>query len=276
MTSSCIIVQITDPHVGRSIRYPSGKVYMYDELVKTVNCIKEMNSLPDLVLVSGDLAHHGNVSDYDKSKTLLDTLGIPYYLAAGNHDVRSAMREVFKDHTYLFSGTDYIQYTIEYLPVRIIVLDTLAVGSHRGLLDQERLAWIDKKLNEQRERDTLICMHHPPFETGMPYPDHLGLDGIQELGEIIRSYHNVGAVISGHTHRDSSRLWNGTVAYVTPSCSFSYDLEFNEVEDVDPLNEPPAVRVLRWDSVSGIISHLCYTHTHEYGVSEGVPAAPEN
>jgi len=270
------IVQITDLHVGRNIRFPSGEIDLYEELVRTADRIASLDPLPDLMVVSGDLANHGREEDYRRVKKLLDDLPIPYYIVVGNHDSRAGLRKVFSEHSYLLTGQDFIQYTVENTPVRIIALDTLAVGSHRGLIDEERIRWLDRELSDQPDRPTVVFMHHPPFETGMPYPDSLGLDGTEELGRVISRYRNIEAVISGHTHRDSVVRWKGTVAYVTPSSSFSYKLEFHDVDDLDPLYDPPAFRIFRWDPEIGLVSHLCYSHEYEFGISEGVPEAPEN
>ena len=270
------IAQITDLHVGRVIPFPSGKIALYDQLVKAVQSVNNLDPLPDVLVVSGDLANHGNEDDYRKVHALFKTLKMPYYIVVGNHDQRSSLRTIFSEHTYLNTGSEFIQYTVEDLPLRIVVLDTLAVGSHRGLLDTERLDWLDKTLAENRKKPTIIFMHHPPFETGMPYPDSLGMDGKEALAKIIEKYHNIEAVVSGHTHREAALRWHGTVAYTTPSSSFSYKLEFHDVDDLDPLMEPPAYRVFRWDPETGLVSHLCFTGKYEYGITEGVPAPPEN
>jgi len=270
------LVQITDLHVGRKIRFPSGEVDLFDELVQTVKKVKSIDPLPDLMVVSGDLANHAGEEDYRRVKALLDDLPMPYYIVVGNHDSRASLRSIFSDHTYLRSSGNYIQYTIEDSPVRIIVLDTLAVGSHRGLIDEERILWLDRELSAQPDRPTMIFLHHPPFETGMPYPDSLGLDGKEELGQVIEKYRNIEALASGHTHRDSVVRMNGTIAYVTPSSSFSYKLEFHDVDDVDPLYTPPAFRVFRWDPGVGLVSHLCFSRDYEFGLTEGVPETPDN
>lgn len=273
-------VQITDFHVGRSIVFPSGELDLYDELLRTVGKLKSMAPRPDLVMVTGDLANHGKASDYRRVKSALDGMGIPYYLVVGNHDSRAELRRIFPEHSYLDSGgpsiQPYMQYVLEETPVRIIALDTLAEGSHRGLLDEKRLSWLDERLAEAPQRPTAIFLHHPPFETGMPYPDSLGMDGKEALGRIIAKYQNIEAVAGGHSHRESSLRWNGTVAYVTPSSSFSYTLEFDDVDDLDPLYTPPAFRVFRWDPEIGLVSHLEYTREYELGLSEGVPTPPKN
>lgn len=269
------IAQITDFHVGRKIAFPSGEVDLFDQLVKTVSTINSLDPLPNLVMVTGDLVNHGMLEDYRRVKGELDRLKVPYYIVIGNHDQRKSLVEVFNDHPYLKGEGGFIQYTLEDKPLRIVALDTLEPGTHHGLLCPVRLAWLDRVLSEQPNRPTVIFMHHPPFETGMPYPDSLGMHGKKELGEIIRRHSQVEAVAGGHTHREASLRWMGTTAYTTPSSSFSYKLEFHDVDDLDPLLEPTAFRLFRWDPAVGLVSHLCYMDGYEYGLTEGVPEPPK-
>ncbi len=270
------IAQITDLHVGRAINFPSGEVKLFDQLVKTVKHINNSDHSIDLVAVTGDLVNHGHLDDYNKVKRELDKLKCPYIIVVGNHDQRQTLRQIFHEHNYLSGNGEFIQYTIEDKPVRIIALDTLEPGTHYGLICEKRLNWLDEKLQEQPGKPTLILMHHPPFETGMPYPDNLGMRGKKEFGALIARNNQIVAIASGHTHRDSVIGWKGTVVYITPSSAFSYSLEFNEVDDLDPLQEPPAYRIFRWDPAIGLVSHLDYIGNYEFGLSEGVPKPPEN
>src|SRR6056297_844106 len=124
------IAQISDFHVGREIDFPSGRIDLYDELLQTARTLGAMDPQPDLVMLTGDLANHGVEADYLRVKKVLDGMELPYYIAVGNHDSRATLRSVFSDHPYLQTGSEYIQYVIEDTPLRIIVLDTLSVGSH--------------------------------------------------------------------------------------------------------------------------------------------------
>ena len=270
------IAQITDLHVGRKINFPSGEIDLFDQLVKTVNHLNNFSPSLDMVAVTGDLVNHGHLEDYYRVKNELDRLNCPYFLVVGNHDQRETLKKVFSDHTYLTGENQFIQYSIEDKPVRIICLDTLEPGTHFGLICEKRRNWLKEKLSEQPERPTVIFMHHPPFETGMPYPDSLGMHEKEEFGQLINRFDHIEAIASGHTHRDSVVLWNGTVVYVTPSSAFSYGLEFHDVNDLDPLLEPTACRIFRWDREVGLVSHLDYINQYEYGITEGVPEPPEN
>ncbi|RMF05198.1 MAG: hypothetical protein D6768_01590, partial [Chloroflexi bacterium] len=167
-------------------------------------------------------------------------------------------------------------YTLEDYPVRIIALDTLSPGEHTGRLDEARLAWVEARLQESPERPTAIFMHHPPFKTGMPYPDRLWCANGDSFGRIVARHPQIEAVICGHVHRDVVVGWCGTTAYITTSACFSYDLELHEVDDLDPLFEPAACRLFVWQPGTGLVSHLSFIGAYPHGLSEGVPAPPEN
>ena len=68
---------VTDTHVGSA----TGE----EDLRRTV---KDLNSLTDIafVIVSGDLTEFGAYDELLATKTLLDSLNVPYYSIPGNHD----------------------------------------------------------------------------------------------------------------------------------------------------------------------------------------------
>ena len=270
------IGQITDLHVGRKIPFPSGELDLFDQLIKAVDNLNSIDPPLDMAVISGDLANHGKEEDYIRVKSQLDRLNFPYFIVMGNHDQRETLKKVFNEHTYLKTEDEFIQYTLEDHPIRIIALDTLEPGTHFGLMCEKRIQWLKKKLADQPERPTLIFMHHPPMDTGMPYPDHLGMHNKDAFASVIKQNPQIEAIASGHTHRDSVLRWNGTVVYVTPSSAFSYGLEFHDVDDVDPLMEPPAARIFRWDAEVGLVAHLSYIGNYEFGITEGMPEPPKN
>ncbi|MDP7155002.1 MAG: phosphodiesterase [Arenicellales bacterium] len=268
------IAQITDAHVGREIPFQRGLLDLCQQLESTVNHLNRLDPKPELLVFTGDIVNHGKSEDYQRVKTLLTELQMPCYLAVDNHDHRGRLQTVFSSHHYLHQMDGFIQYVIEDHPIRIVVLDTLAPGSHHGHLCRRRLEWLDSTLRAAPQVPTIIFMHHPPFVTGMPYPDRLGLDNHQPLADIITTHPQVEAVASGHTHREATLRWQGSVAYITPSCAFSYGLEFNPVDDLDPLLEPPACRLFRWTPGVGLVSHLSYIGSYDLGLTEGFPPPP--
>ncbi len=269
-----IIAQITDFHVGRIIQTEQGPVDLHDRMLEAVAHIKKMTPQPDLLMVSGDLSNHGNEADYIRVREALQQLQMPIYIIPGNHDRRSRLRQIFADHDY-WPQEGFIHYVLEEYPLRIIGLDTLAYGEHYGLLCQERLAWVDARLKEAPERPSLIFMHHPPFKTGLPYPDRLMCRNGDAFGDIVARYPQIQAIICGHVHRDVVTYWRGVPAYVTGSATFANGLILYPVDDVDPLFEPPTGRLFVWEN-GRLTSHISFIGSYIYGLSEGVPKAPRD
>lgn len=273
---SLMIAHITDFHVGRVIETDRGPVDLHDRMLQAVAHLKRLDPQPDLVMLTGDLSNHGREKDYLRVREALRELEMPIYIVPGNHDRRQALREIFPDHRYFPNQGKFLHYTLEDYPLRIIALDTLSPGEHTGRLCEARLAWVDARLQEAPHRPTAIFMHHPPFKTGMPYPDRLWCENGPAFGEIVARHPQIEAVICGHVHRDVVVGWQGTTAYITTSACFSYNLEFHPVDDLDPLFEPAACRLFVWQPDTGLISHLSFIGQYPHGLSEGVPIPPKN
>lgn len=269
-----LIAQLTDFHVGRVIQTEQGPIDLHDRMLDAVAHIKNMNPQPDLLMVTGDLSNHGNEADYIRVRTALQQLEMPIYVIPGNHDRRSLLRKLFSDHDY-WPQSGFIQYVLEQYPLRIICLDTLADGQHYGMLCKERLAWLTARLDEDRERPSLIFMHHPPFTTGLCYPDQLMCRNGDAFGDIIARHSQIQAIICGHVHRDVVTFWRGVSAYVTASATFSNGLILYPVDDVDPLFEPPMCRLFQWQN-GRLTSHISFIGSYMYGLSEGVPKPPDD
>jgi 3',5'-cyclic AMP phosphodiesterase CpdA len=60
---------------------------------------------------------------------------MPVYLIPGNHDRRENMRLVFGGDSYLPMNGEFLHYTVEDLPMRLIGLDTVVPGKGHGEMD---------------------------------------------------------------------------------------------------------------------------------------------
>ncbi len=268
-----IIAHITDFHVGRIIQTSTSPIDLHDKMLNAIAHLRGLKPQPDLIMLTGDLSNHGNEADYIRVRETLDTLNVPIYIIPGNHDRRDRLRRIFPDHDY-WTDEKFLHYTIEEYPLRIIALDTLLEGSHEGMMDQERLDWLEARLQEDG-RKTAVFMHHPPFKTGLYYPDTLMCRNGDAFGDVIARYPHIQAIICGHVHRDVTTFWRGVPAYVTGSATFANGLILYPVDDVDPLFEPPTCRLFVWED-DRLTSHLSFIDEYPYGLSEGVPTPPEN
>ncbi|OLO08385.1 phosphodiesterase [Salinicola sp. MH3R3-1] len=252
-----LIAQITDLHV----RQPGQKAYRVVEtdryLPPTVAALNALDPRPEVVLITGDATDFGRPEEYATLAERLAPLEIPWYLIAGNHDDRQAMRAAFPEHDYLGEGP-FIQYAIERFPLRLLALDTLIPGEGRGELCAQRLDWLAARLAEQPERPTLIFMHHPPFATGIAHMDAIGLTGAAEMAAIVRDYPNVERIICGHVHRTIFQRFAGTIASCCPSTAHQVALDLRDNGPSAFVMEPPGYQLHLWRDGELITHHAVF------------------
>ena len=135
-----LIAQITDLHIRPSGKKAYGVVDTEAMLRAAVDSILAQPKKPDAVIASGDLTDCGLVEEYELLRDCLKPLPMPVYLIPGNHDRRENMRLVFGDDGYLPMNGEFLHYTVEDLPLRLIGLDTVVPGKGHGEMDAPRLA----------------------------------------------------------------------------------------------------------------------------------------
>lgn len=253
-----IIAQISDLH----IRMPGQKAYRVVEtdqyLPPAVQALNALVPLPDLAILSGDLTDFGRPAEYAHLRQMLEGLRMPYYLMAGNHDERTQLARSFDHLPYLQGTGEFLQYTVENYPLRLIMLDTVVPKASHGELCERRLAWLADRLAEQPGRPTLIAMHHPPFPTGIGHMDDIGLiGGTQELEALVSRYANIERIICGHLHRTIFRRFAGTVVSTCPSTAHQVTLGLTPEAPADFIMEPPAFHVHHWHG-GGLNTHHAY------------------
>lgn len=253
-----IVAQITDIHLGRVYEGPDGRIDPLEELQRAVDHLNGLSPRPDVVLATGDLTNAARPADYAALRAALDRLDMPVYAIPGNHDDRAQMRATFGDQGYLPAEGAFLHYSIEDYPLRLIGLDTLEPGEIGGNLCGERLAWLEQRLSAAPDRPTLVFMHHPPFETGIPFFDGINCRNGAALGDLVGRHPQIELILCGHVHRAITLRWHGTVIEVTPSTGYQYELDLVRGHTIDPVLEPPACRVCLWKPGVGLISHLSY------------------
>jgi 3',5'-cyclic AMP phosphodiesterase CpdA len=250
-----LLCQISDLH----IKTPGSLSYrVVDTAAALRACVDHILGLrqrPDVVAVTGDLTDFGRADEYAHLRQLLAPLPMPVYLLPGNHDDRDALRAAFPDHAYLRQTASYIQYAVDAPPLRLIALDTTIPRESGGALDVDRLAWLEARLDESRDRPVVILMHHPPFRTGIGHMDEIGLADAKPLEAIVRRYPNVERVLCGHLHRPIDARFAGTIASTCPSPAHQVVLDLAEDAANAFTLEPPGYRLHLWDRDVGLVSH---------------------
>ena len=261
MDNTLLVAHVSDLHVMAEGEMAYGIVDTTPMVERAIAHLSKLS--PTVVVITGDLVHNVQKAEYIRLKQILNQLNMPVYLLPGNHDSRELIRETFTEHTYL-PPADYLQYTVEAYPLRMIMLDTNVPGEGRGELDSDRLTWLDHQLSEQPNRPTLLFMHHPPFTTGIDLMDGFGLSGHQDLARIVQKYDCIERIGCGHIHRPIQTRWAGTLAYTVSSPVHQVSLDFAASSQAATfVMEPPAYTLHLWRSATGLVTHTQYINPYE-------------
>lgn len=212
MARPFVLVQLSDPHLGATW----GPADPIVGLVAAIDAILALETPADALLVSGDLADGGLDAEYEQLFELVGRIGVPVHVLPGNHDDREALRRRLR---LTDDGGRPLNQAIELGPLRLLSLDTTVPGEAGGELDDEQLAWLDRELAGVPDTPAVIAMHHPPFATGMPAFDRIGLaaHARHAIDEVIARHPQVRALVAGHVHRTCIALVGGRPALCAPS-----------------------------------------------------------
>jgi 3',5'-cyclic-AMP phosphodiesterase len=226
MSRPFLLAQLTDSHIGAEWTESDDPAA---GLAAAVDSVRSMRPRPDAVLLSGDLADNGTDAEYEQLRELLGPLQAPLYVLPGNHDDRGALRRHFD---LPGSGGDPVHYSADLGPMRLVVLDTTRPGEDPGVLDAERLGWLDAELAAAPEAPTLLAMHHPPLVTGVPAWDEIGLPTADRraLGEVVERHRQVRRLVAGHVHRTITGELAGHAVLTVPSTYVQARLDFGSQE----------------------------------------------
>lgn len=256
-----LIAQITDLHIMLPGKLLQRRVDTGSYLRKAVAKLQALDPMPDLLLISGDLVESGSPEEYQYLRRLLAPLSFAYFVIPGNHDERDALRAAFSDHAYL-PKTGFLHYVIDDYPVRIIGLDTVIAGKTGGELCAERRAWLNEKLQQARQKPTLIFMHHPPFTTGIAHMDQWGFRNPGDFAAVVRTHQQIERIVCGHVHRPIQARFAGMLAVTCPSTAHQIDFDLNPAAPVAFIMEPPGLMLHIWNGQS-MATHTIYTETYD-------------
>ncbi len=255
-----IIAQMSDPHLTREgVKTFDGT---HDSVASTRAAIAHINRIsprPDIILVTGDVTHNGLPEEYALARELLSSLHAPFFVIPGNHDDRALMAMTFGPMGAMPAScgeSEFLHYTIEDHPVRMIALDTTMPGEARGRLCPRRTAWLAARLAEAPERPTLIFMHHPPMRTGIRIMDDMRCFESEGFADLLDTYSNVELVLCGHIHRFASTVWQRHSVITAPSTSVCVAMDLDKRDHLRLTREPPAVLVHLWEPDIGFVTHV--------------------
>jgi 3',5'-cyclic AMP phosphodiesterase CpdA len=185
-----LLAHISDLHVNGTPRATERVRHAADHL-------RALPTPPDALLVTGDIADHGDPAEYREVADLLSA-PFPVFFCPGNHDVRSALRSVLlgepEDDRPVNSAHRVDDLTV-------LMCDSTIPGRDEGRLDQATLAWIEDTLADPGyQGPAIVVMHHPPVPVHHPLPDSVPLTNPDALADLLDRHPQVIAVLAGHAH----------------------------------------------------------------------------
>jgi 3',5'-cyclic AMP phosphodiesterase CpdA len=199
------IVWISDLHLTGA-----GMVHGFPCRARLEQMVAEINRRhSDAVccIASGDLGDTGGDDEYSALREVTAGLAIPFLPMIGNHDNRANLMAAFPPPGEALAG--FMQYRADFGNVTLLCLDTQLPGDDGGHLDDARLNWFRAALEDARDRQVLVFMHHPPGPLDLGILDEMPLYDPAPLMAILQGAPNVAYLFCGHVHRSVSGVIGG-------------------------------------------------------------------
>ncbi len=210
-----IIAQISDTHIALDTPDADQRVRDFERTIADINALEPA---PDVIIHTGDIVHNGRQDEYAEAARFLAKAKVPVYVIPGNKDDRENLRAAFSPRGYLKPGSDFIQYTVEDYPVRLIAVDTLNTQSNKGDFCLVRAKHLVDLIGADAKKPIAVFAHHPPFEVLVgPHPLNFETpEMMARLREALRHCGRIAAVFSGHVHRPAEGHVGNIPAIVVP------------------------------------------------------------
>jgi 3',5'-cyclic AMP phosphodiesterase CpdA len=258
-----ILIQLTDLHCSPHGRPAMRRCETNMLTERALRSARAFSPKADAMMITGDLTDNGVSAEYRALAEMLKRLAdFPVYVIPGNHDRREVLRAELAHLPGVTTDPHFVQYVVDDLPVRLVLLDTVVPGAGHGELCPQRMAWLEATLAAAPDRPTMIGMHHPPFLCGIRHMDQIALKDIPAFTALIARHKQVQRIVCGHHHRPITVPVAQAVASIAPSVAHQVELELHEGGPALWNLEPAAYQVHLWMAGTGIVSHTAYVESY--------------
>ena len=233
-----LIAQITDTHL---LDHPDAEMrgVKTDASFQAVLAAAQQFK-PDRLILTGDLAHHGEAIAYERLRDLVEATQIPSYWLPGNHDDPEAMAEILQG--------DYLspEKSVSLGPWQLLLLDSFLENPEygEGFLDANQLAWLAENLEQYQNFPVAIAIHHHVVPAGVDWLDQIDVTNRNQFWEIIQNHPQVKTVFFGHVHLEYSVTQGEIPCFGTPStCTQVTPPDQEPIEGDRQLWEQPGFRL---------------------------------
>jgi Icc protein len=237
-----IIAQISDLHLG-------GREENTERAGRAMDYLNGLDAL-DGILVTGDIADHGQPQEYELARKVLASPH-PVYVLPGNHDERSQFRSVLLGDE---PSDAPINQSVPIGGVPVVLCDSTIPGQDPGLFADETLAWLDAAL-DAAHGPAIVALHHNPAALQHAVLDAMMLGQADRFAAVLANHPDTVAVLCGHEHTAASTTFAGLPLLVAPGISSTLRLPWENAGLVDP-DQPPAVALHILDEDNRLTTHF--------------------
>lgn len=203
------IIQITDCHLQASADDLFKKANPEQRLLAVLGDVRANDSCPEVLLLTGDLAHHGYSAAYSRLQSYTEGMAAAVRWIPGNHDDAEKMREYQN-----LAGKIVVQGKW-----CVILLDSTSEpdGVGGGALSDAQLCWLDEIVAQHPNHYLLIGLHHPPVKVGSRWQDAIMLANAEAFWAQVTAYDKLKLVLCGHLHQEHQINHDGVSVLVAPA-----------------------------------------------------------
>lgn len=229
-----LIAQLSDLHIAASKDSVAGD--NFERFDQTLSHIQNLGKRPDLYIITGDVAEHGDEQSYRTFLERMGSLQTRWTYTLGNHDdpvafARAASRvsdDYRCDTPYLDLGNK-----------AIICSQTNEAPHHGGRFDQARADDLRDMLSRAKDKRILLAIHHPPIAIGLEWLDpEPSAQWVEQLAAVIASQDNVAAILCGHVHTAASGNFCGAPVAICPPTAPRAHLDLSPLDPKCPDGRP--------------------------------------
>lgn len=201
---------------------------------------------PDVLVLTGDLIDDRWGEGYHQISERLRLRKWTTLILPGNSDDPHLMRSVWGAHRWAADAPgDSLHFVHETDRLRLIGLDSTVENKTSGNVITH-LGWLEKQLQNENTKPSLLFLHHHIFESGIPTLDNTLCEGSSQLAGLLGHLSDKPlAIASGHVHRPIVGLFAGIPAFICGSICPANPVWFGS-EDVPPVNDPPSLMIHRY------------------------------
>ncbi len=175
----------------------------------------ERHQPPQLpLLLTGDIAAHGELAAYQWLNQQLLATGREVYWLPGNHDQIEALRSGLADFPQ--------RSAVELGNWQLLLLDSSQPNSPVGQLRDSELARLQQQLANSCADHLLLALHHPLAAIGSAWIDTMRVANGDALAAVLSGEPRLRGLLCGHVHQPSAVDWRGWPQLSAPASCFQF------------------------------------------------------